>query len=88
MRERECVSVLVCECVCVCVCVCERESVCMRALPVTGAGDQYTQEAIDDEGEDDGCDGSTRNGVARVLQITLNIQKHDNTFYLRTQHNR
>ncbi len=48
------------------------------------AGDQYTQEAIDDdEGEDDGCDGSTRNGVARVLQITLNIQKHNNTFYLR-----
>lgn len=38
--------------------------------PVTGAGHQYAEQVVDDEGEDDRCDGATGDGVARILQVT------------------
>lgn len=38
--------------------------------PVTGAGDQHAEQVVDDEGEDDGSDGTAGNGVAGILQFT------------------
>lgn len=43
--------------------------------PVTGAGDQHAEQVVDDEGEDDGGDGSARDGVAGILQLTWEAER-------------
>lgn len=43
--------------------------------PVTGAGDQHAQQVVGDEGEDDGGDGSARDGVAGILQLTWEAER-------------
>lgn len=44
---------------------------CMCVLvlhwPVTGAGNENTEQVIGDEGEDDGCDGATGDRVTWIL---------------------
>lgn len=38
--------------------------------PIAGAGNQHAEHHVDDEGEDDGCDGAAGDGVAGILQVT------------------
>lgn len=48
---------------------------CVMHSPVTRAGDQHAEQVVDDEGEDDGGDGSARDGVAGILQLTWETER-------------
>lgn len=57
-------------CILVCACVYVRVCVYWCYTPIARAGHQDAKKVVDDEGEDDGCDGATGDGVAGILQVT------------------